>query len=254
LIAALFPGQGFEEPGMARGVLDHPLIAEASNACGVDVRRALERWSPDLEQTRVLQPALVAVSLAAWESLDVRVDVVCGHSIGEISAWSASGAITARDAVILAARRGAAMQREADAHPGGMVTFDEREIEKTGDLDLAARNSPHRVVLSGDLGAIREMEKRGAKRLPVSGAWHSRLMRGATLDPIPAGKPTRTFVTCLDGSVVDRPDLDAQMTSPVRWDAVIASLVRLGVDAVIIPGPQKVMRALVRENAPELVA
>jgi [acyl-carrier-protein] S-malonyltransferase len=271
MIAALFPGQGFEEPNMARGFLDHPLVAAASEACGVDVRRALERWSPDLARTSVLQPTLVAVSLAAWEGSSVSptgcaaerdlgllrsapkssADIVCGHSVGEIAAWAASGGIAPAEAVRLAARRGAAMERAAASSPGGMVALDVDSVRLDHGLEVAARNSPRRVVLSGPLSAI---EALGAKRLPVSGAWHSRAMRGLGIDwHVEERAPTRTLITCLDGSAVVRPDLEAQMTSPVRWDRVMESLVRLGVTRVAIFGPQKVMRALVRENAPALL-
>lgn len=253
MIAALFPGQGFEEPGMARALLDHPLVAEASEACGVDVRRALERWTPELAKTAVLQPALVAVSLADWETRGARADVFCGHSVGEIAAWAAAGAIPARDAVRLAARRGAAMQRAADAHPGGMVAFDERELTAAAGLDLAARNAPHRVVYSGELAAVLETERRGARRLAVGGAWHSRLMRGVAVATPDARAPAGTFVTCLDGRVVERPDLAAQVASPVRWDLAMATLLEIGADGVCMFGPRRVMRSLVRENAAALL-
>jgi malonyl CoA-acyl carrier protein transacylase len=79
-------------------------------------------------------------------------------------------------------------------------------------------------------------------------------MRNLSIDwHVEERAPKRTLITCLDGTAVLRPDLEAQMTAPVRWDAVMASLVRLGVIRVAIFGPQKVMRALVRENAPALL-
>lgn len=261
-VAYLYPGQGFEEPQMARNWLDDPLLALASEETGTDVRRAIERFLPELFRTEVLQPTLVAVALAA----DRRVRAVgpaprfvAGHSIGELAAWAASGAIDAEDAVRLAARRGAAMALEARSHPGGMVSLDEavaRSLDPAAfGLALAARNSPFQTVWSGPAAAVARLEARGARRLRIAGAWHSPAMDGArgpfeqALRSVHTRVAATALVTCLDGSIaLGVPELVAQLTRPVAWSAVMGTLARAGVTDFVAMGCARTLRGLVRDN------
>jgi len=259
-VVAVFPGQGSERPGTGLEWLGDPLVAFASECCGVDVGRSLERFSADLQRTSVLQPALVALSLVAWRRVRARgvgASLVCGHSIGEIAAWSASGAIAERAAVRLAAARGAAMERAALASPGGMVAVGaQTEIAPESGLDLAARNGPEQRVYSGPEEAIAAAVRTfGGRRLDVSGPWHSRAMVAAepalrdALASLAPESATRALVTCLDGRKLgpgERPDLVAQLTLPVAWSEVMTTLAAEGVTDAICLAPGRTSRGLLR--------
>ncbi len=270
VVAAVFAGQGAEEPGVGAAWSDDPCLAAASAACGLDVPRVLAQFGPELARTSILQPVLVALGLAAWARVTARVavDLVAGHSVGELGAWAATGAIEAAEAIGLARARGVAMEREASAHPGGMIALGAGvAIEDVlacgravGVLDLAARNGPAQRVYAGELAAVAAVERRfGGRRLRVSGPWHSALVAPAAaelsraLAELAPRTPLRRprLVTGLDGRVLaegERPELAQQVGAPVAWDRVLETFVREGVTDVIALAPGRTQRGLLREG------
>ncbi len=277
-VALLFPGQGAEEPRMglalaaafagARELLE--LAAEETRA---DVPALLARGGRQLERTEVLQPVLVAVALGAMRALRAAgfaPDLVAGHSLGEVAAWSASGAVGEEDAVRLAAARGRLMAREAARRPGGMVALPDSprdEVEAAvaagrahGAIEIAARNAPREWALSGDEPALAAVLRLfPARRLPVAGAWHSEAMRGA-VEPLAnaarplARRPARArLVSGATGAPVELeervPDLlGEQLVGPVRWADVMQTLARGGASDFVVAGPARVLRGLARKN------
>lgn len=251
------------------------LLAHASALTDVDLVSELARASMRVfERTEVLQPALTAVTLGAAAALVARrvvPDVVVGHSLGEIAAWSAAGALDAPAAVALAAARGRLMAREAAMTPGGlralrMNACDTREaLLRHGladDVVIAAHNAEDETVVAGAVGALDRLEALvPCVRVQATGAWHSPAMRGA-VEPFSqaiAAAPRRpmragvTFVSNGDGAVVDddaaMPELLAgQLVQPVHYLACLRTLAALGVTDVVIPGPARVLRALCRKT------
>src|SRR5262249_51205009 len=141
-----------------------------------------------LEATRVLQPVLTAVALAAHARLEaagVRADVVAGHSLGEIAAWSAAGCISPQDAVGVAAPPRRPVGAEAARAPGGLAALlDPTESALRTALSLGvtigAYNAPGEIVVTGDEASIRAVLARlPSKRIVVEGAWHGPAMQGA---------------------------------------------------------------------------
>ena len=248
------------------------LLLLASEAAGVDLPRLLDRGGRELQRTEVLQPALTAVSLGAhsWlQEVGVSPQLVAGHSLGELAAWAATGAISPRDAVQLAAARGQLMAREAERNPGGMLALldpghggVERALElgrRHGMVDLAAHNATGEWVLAGDLTALKAVAARTPSRLlPVSGAWHGRAMAGAQqelgrrIQALPRGEATATLVCNASGLVEPAPQiprlLAGQLTAPVQWARTMETLLREGVTDLVTLGPGKVLRGLVRKN------
>lgn len=278
-VALLFPGQGAEQPGMglwaaSRSHVAKELLELAGQLVGVDAHDVLLRGDPRLRRTEVLQPLLTAVTLAIYEVLaarGVRGRWVAGHSLGEVSAWSAAGGVSARDAVVLAAHRGRAMGAEAHARPGAMLALTrctEGELARAlalgrsrGVVALAAHNAPDEWVVSGERVPLRAIAAVFASTwLPTSGAWHSPLMQGAVaelsrvltkLEP----RPMRAALVCAHhGRVVSDDEVGAallgQLTEPVRWASCIATLVEQGMTHAVTVGPGKLLRGLVRKNAP----
>jgi [acyl-carrier-protein] S-malonyltransferase len=266
IVAAVFPGQGCEEPGAGVDWASDPLVLRAGDLAGVDSCRAIQRFTKDLSRTSVLQPVLVALSLACWQSLlarDVRPTIVAGHSVVEVAAWAASGAIDPSAAVELAAARGVALEKSAREHPGGMIAVgrdvDPRDLPGVGGpLVIAATNGPSQRVLSGSLAAIAAVERlTGGRRLAVSGAWHSPFMAAAAeavahaQGELRARPAERTLVTSLDGRALESfepPQLAAQLTAPVEWESVQRTFLGLGVTDVVCLAPGRVMRGLARSQ------
>lgn len=277
-VAFLFPGQGAEEPRMglalAEGRVDaRELLALAGDETGLPVEPLLARGGPALERTDVLQPILVAVALGSLRALraaGVVPDLVAGHSLGELAAWCATGEIAEIDAVRLAAVRGRLMAAEAARAGGGMLALldcEEAEAEAAvalgrtrGRMSLAARNAPREWALSGDDPALAAVLSRfPARRLSVSGAWHSEAMRGA-VEPfraaaraLPRRPPACRLVSGTTGEAVEAPAripelLAEQLVAPVLFTAALASLGRLGATDLVVVGPSRVLRGLVRKN------
>ena len=194
----LFPGQGSQTADMREQVEAHrPDLLEL--ACSEVSDDLFERAD---EGTRWAQPAIFCAALAGYEVLRDRYDpaLMAGHSLGEISALVAAGALEAEDGLRLVAARGRLMQEAADeTGDGGMLAVRARErapvVEVAADtgLALANDNAPDQLVLSGATAALDEAERLlserrvRSKRLPVAGAFHSPLME-------PAVEPFRALV------------------------------------------------------------
>lgn len=287
-VAWLFPGQGSLEPtaGAAlgrflseRGGAAGRLLDLASDLTGGDVRRMLARSDPALARTEVQQPVVTALSLGCLEAVrlalpDFRPGLVAGHSLGELAAWAATGAISVDQAVRLAATRGRLMAASVSARPGGLLALltDERSVQpalelgaRHGCVELAAENAPEEWVVAGDEEALRVIGAAyPSRRLPVSGAWHGTRLSGAaerfravlsTLSPADASVP---YVACRDGkraSPAEIPDLlAAQICRPVRFRAVLSTVTSAGVTRVLVFGPGRVLRGLCRKNLGSQVA
>ncbi|KIG19059.1 Malonyl CoA-acyl carrier protein transacylase [Enhygromyxa salina] len=278
MIAVLFAGHGAEHPGMGQDWVGpgSALVELAGSLAGFDAGKLLRRGGPSLHHTQVVQPLLTAVNLTILAALAQRGlawQLCMGHSLGELAAWSASGAITASDAVTLAARRGAILAELARAHPGAMLAlrFDlagatgEAEAAKLdealalgrahGVVDPAVHNGPGQWVLSGQRPALAEIAKRfGGSFVATDGAWHSRLMaagvapfRVAVEAAAANAQPrSRGIITNQDGCLC-RPEQDfvapfvAQMTDTVRWVACLRTLAKLEVRDAVLVGPSKAL-------------
>jgi acyl transferase domain-containing protein len=261
----LFPGQGTEWPGMARGLLDSsPVFAESIAECAAAFAPHLE-WSlldvlragpgsADLDQVDVVQPALFAVmvSLARlWQSAGVTPDAVAGHSQGEIAAAYVAGALSLEDAALLVSSRSEILRRRL-AGRGGMVSILAPEdtvrsliARRPGELAIGAVNSPMSVVVSGDPDALSQLladcadQGLRARRVPVDCASHSHQVEAlqaelltATSGMRPEESPVR-FYSTVSGGPLDTTRLDGEY-----WYRNMRETVRL----------EKTIRALLADN------
>ena len=265
--AVLFPGQGSHTATMRALVaeLRPDLLALATAACGCDPFERLD------EGTRYQQPAILCASLAGWElAREEDPSVLAGHSLGEIAALVAAGALAERDAIEIVALRGRAMDDASSAGaPGGMLA-----VRADGDLTAAVarqagvavanENAPDQTVVAGPVEALdavaAELRDRGVRsmRLPVSGAFHSPAMLPAAAElrdalarvelahprvPVVSGLTTMPFSD-------PRSELVAALTRPVRWVAVLRALDWRGIDRFVEAGPGEVLTKLVRRTVP----
>jgi [acyl-carrier-protein] S-malonyltransferase len=171
------------------------------------------------------------------------------------------------------------MHREAEANPGAMsavIGLDIPVVEEAlaeaageGRVGIANHNSSEQIVISGDAGAVAAAGEacttRGAKKvvpLPVSGAWHSELMRGAVddfaeaVDAAVVGTPSASVVLNVTaGSESDpaviREIMVRQLVSPVRWFDSMHHLIAQGVDTFVEVGPKNVLKGLLRRIHPD---
>lgn len=285
--AFVFPGQGSQAVGMARELAEafagaRQAFQEADDALGFALSRLCwEGPEADLNDTVNTQPALLATSIAALRAVreqlgDFTPAYMAGHSVGEVTALVAAGAINYADGLRLIRRRGEAMKAAGAQAPGGMaailnldaealhVICAEASAEAGLPVQVANDNCPGQVVISGALPALeRAMElakARGAKRalrLQVSIAAHSALMAPEVpgYAEAVAATPIRVPVVPVIGNITAGPlpdvesirhELPAQLTSPVRWTESVKHLLGLGVSTFVELGSKDVLTGLLK--------
>lgn len=284
MLAFTFPGQGSQQPGMGRPWVDHPswaIVAAASDASGRDVAALLlDADAEELRRTENAQLSTYVLSLVvhdAVRSLGVRCTVAAGHSLGEYTALTATGALRLEDGVRLVTERGAAMQAAADARPGTMAAVlgadddvvAEACAKASGDVWVANTNGAGQVVIAGDADAIAEAgaiaKELGARKvmpLPVGGAFHTPFMAPAA-ERLHAAIAATTFANAsvpvianVDALPHQHADqwadlLAAQLTAQVRWRQTIERMAADGVTTFLELGPGSVLTGVAKRSAPD---
>lgn len=261
--ALVFPGQGSQRAEM-RDLVESQcpeLLGLAIDEIGSD---PFERIG---EGTAFQQPALYSAAIAGWRAAgSPQAGWFAGHSLGELAAAAAAGAISTDDGLRLAIVRGRVMQRAAEADPGGMLAVlgETRGISALASslgLTVANDNAPDQIVLSGpqqQIGDARARFKReGVRtvRLPVAGAFHSPAMTAAVpefraaLDGVEVTERPRLISSVAAGPFTDlREGLLSALTRPVRWRETVLRLRDLGVSHFLESGPGEVLTGLVRRT------
>jgi [acyl-carrier-protein] S-malonyltransferase len=264
--AILFPGQGVGDPSSREAVADlrPDLLGLATELVGED---PFERMS---DGTAYAQPAVYCASIAGYERLGrPDAEYFAGHSLGEVGALAAAGAIDDADGLRIVVARGRVMDDVArTGEPGGMLAVGSdrdgaQELADAQGLTLANENSPQQFVLSGPLARIEEAETAAkgsgvrAKKLAVAGAFHTEAMSPgvapfrAELDEIEFRSPEAQVVSSTTADFFGddvRDALAASLISPIHWTAVLAKLEQLGVTRYLDVGPGKVLAGLVRRT------
>lgn len=282
----MFPGQGAQEIGMGRDLWDsspaaRAVLQAADRVLGFGVSSiCFEGPEEKLRDTRVAQPAIMAVSLAALAAaleagaIDTRPAFVAGHSLGEYSALVAGGALSLDDGLSLISARARFMAEACESEAGtlaAIIGLEEAAVEavcKDAGTDLCNLNLPNQIVVGGTRAAVERAmalaKERGAQRtleLNVSGAFHSRLMRPAVaglqaaVDKAAASDlevPLVSNVTAqaMSSAADVRRELPEQIVSPVRWHQSVATMSAAGVTTFVEFGPGRVLTGLVRRLAP----
>jgi [acyl-carrier-protein] S-malonyltransferase len=267
--ALLFPGQGSHAEGMEEPYRDHPTLERGLELLGYD---PFERLS---EGTRYQQPALFLCSVAAWEQWREETDeadearAAAGHSLGEYAALVAAGALQFDDAVRLVDERAAAMADAGELHAGGMVALlggDPRGVRALATrlgLVVANDNAPGQLVLSGPVEAVAEAEEVArdetgarARRLDVTGAFHSPLMEPAAerlrvaLEATPVGElQIPVYSNGTAAPFVDiRRELSQNLLRGVRWRETLLAMRTARVERFVELGPGSVLTGLVKRT------
>src|SRR4051812_35727829 len=264
---------------------DHPawkLLEQAEGALGEPLRSlVLDAPAEQLARTRDAQLAVLCTSLVAWEAvrpLAHEIVAFAGHSLGQVTALVASGALDLEDGVRFAARRAELTQRAADEHPGRMAALLGATVEQAIEACAAAPeacwiandNAPGQVVIAGtpedlELATARakELGVRRATALNVGGAFHTPLMAtaaagiAAALEAVAFSTPSAPVVANNDGCAyavsVGWPARSADhVTVPVCWRTSMETLSGLGADAFVEVGHGSMIAGLAKRTVPDV--
>ncbi|MBO7188679.1 MAG: ACP S-malonyltransferase [Tidjanibacter sp.] len=279
--AYVFPGQGAQYSGMGKDLYEsnpkaRALFDKADEILGFKISEIMfSGTDEELKQTRVTQPAIFlhSVALAVALGEEFQPDMVAGHSLGELSALTAAGALSFEDGLRLVSARAEAMQKACEVKPSTMAAVialaDEKVEEVCAGIDgvvvAANYNCPGQVVISGEVESVQAacvaLKEVGAKRalpLNVSGAFHSPMMEPARAELQKAIEATEFHTPCCavyqsgdaqphTNPVEIKQNLIAQITSPVRWTQSVERMCADGATAFEELGPGQVLQGLIKK-------
>ena len=281
MLAFTFPGQGSQRPGMGRpwvGLDSWELVDEASDVSGRDVGALLlDADAEVLKDTRNAQLTTFVSSLMvldAVERLGIEPSFCAGHSLGEYTALTATGALSFEDGVRLVVERADAMHEAGLASPGTMAAvlgLDDDLVEvacRRADADVwvANFNAPGQVVIAGSPAGVasagEHAKELGAKKimpLQVSGAFHTPFMTAARerlrsaialASPRDVEVPVISNVDAIAHSSGEEWSslLSAQLSSPVRWKHCLLTMQELGVTGFVELGPGGVLTGMAKRT------
>jgi [acyl-carrier-protein] S-malonyltransferase len=275
----LFPGQGSQTVGMGRDLYQKDGAAkkrfdEACDVLGFDIKKICFEGPEDLlKATENTQPALFLMGYVVFEIMANRgltADMCAGHSLGEYTAIAVAGGFDFATGLKLVRKRGELMAKAKSGVMAAVLAFDAVKLEAicsecsvNGEVVVPANyNSPDQIVISGSVGGVNAAMERikaaGAKRvlpLPVSGAFHSPLMKDAAeeMKGILAQTPIRDTAVPILSNVTAMPVssgaelrdlLYRQLFSPVRWSN---SFMAAAPGTAVEMGPGKVLAGLLKK-------
>ncbi len=285
--AFIFPGQGSQYVGMAKDLFEKSveakeIIRTADDLLGVNLSYIMFNGpEQELKQTQYTQPAIFLHSVILASIIrTIDANAAAGHSLGEYSAYVASGTIQFHEAIKLVRARGVAMQEAGDQNKGTMAAVIGLEPEKveslcaeassTGVVQCANFNSPGQIVISGSVDGVKKAMElcKGAgakmvKELVVSAAFHSPLMLSAkeklnaALEATNFYKSKFPVYTNVTAKPVDTiPEIKTmlyeQITAPVRWEETIRNMINNGIEEFYEIGPGNVLQGLVKRINPDI--
>jgi [acyl-carrier-protein] S-malonyltransferase len=283
VLAILCPGQGSQTPGFLTPWLEVPGFRERleslSAVAGLDlVAHGTTSDAETIKDTAVAQPLIVGAGLAAAAVLfpdgpaAAGVAATAGHSVGEITAAAFAGVLSDHDAMTFVRERGRGMAAASAVTPTGMSAVlggDPDEVAATLErhgVTPANANGAGQTVAAGTLEQLAALAadppaKTRVIPLQVAGAFHTHHMAPAVeaLRELSAdfevSDPGVTLLSNADGAAVaDGADaltrLVGQVSSPVRWDRCMQTLVDLGVTAVLELPPAGTLVGLAKRAMP----
>ncbi|MCC6509576.1 MAG: ACP S-malonyltransferase [Pirellulaceae bacterium] len=281
--AWIFPGQGSQSAGMARGLLKEfgtarKFLEMAEQLSGLPLNR-IRQFGPlsELRRPEVLEPLLTSINMAYAHYLlehGVEPDALAGYSAGEVAALNLAGVLTVEDALSVSVVRGkwlslAVTERckmVAVTHLTGQQIQDAiMQADMIGVVDIAGWNADDQLTIVGDIDNVLQMERQLIRlggditSLEVSGPWHSPSIQYlsdrifADISKISFETPQRPIFTSLSGCRQDDPavlrrHVSQQVAAPVLWKHILLELQSFGVTRFCELGSGRVLFGLVRRN------
>ena len=253
-IAFIYPGQGAQVCGMGQDFYEQTETGKkvfdlATEILGFSLPELCFEKNDRLDITEYTQAAMVTTSIAMTKVLEengVKPDVTAGLSLGEYCALYAAGVMSEKDAIATVRQRGILMQEAVPVGQGAMAAV------------LAMDASAIEEVIET---ACEKLKEAGAKRtimLNVSGPFHSKMLTGAgeklgeVLASVEVHKPQIPYVANVTAAYVTEADevkplLTKQVSSSVRWQQSVETMLADGVDTFIEIGPGKTLAGFMRK-------
>ncbi|GAA0365694.1 ACP S-malonyltransferase [Bacillus horti] len=289
-LALAFPGQGSQYIGMCNKLMMdfsvvNQVFEEANQALDSDLRSLIKNGKlEELTLSEHAQPAVVTASYALYRVFEEQTGLTpfcaVGHSLGEISALIAAGAMSFSDGVRFARKRGEIMHRamqEKKGRAGIVVDLEEAALMSminTICLDdyvaITGYNSPNQFIVAGHQTALQRLDKEvateGGELIPfrmmpmkADAPYHSQLMTylqpdiKQTLQKIDFNHTKFDVWSTVTGRIIEPTDhiadiLGDQLVQPVYWNQALSKINAQEVELIIDMGPQQITRNLVREN------
>jgi [acyl-carrier-protein] S-malonyltransferase len=277
--AYIFPGQGAQFPGMGKDLYEtsdvaNALFESANEILGFRITDIMfEGTAEELKETKVTQPAVFLHSVILAKVLNVKPEMVAGHSLGEFSALVVNGALSFEDGLKLVYQRAMAMQKACEIAPSTMaavLNLEDKIVEDIcasvdGVVVAANYNCPGQLLISGEYKAVEiaceKMKEAGAKRaliLPVGGAFHSPMMEparaelAAAIEATSFAAPSCPVYQNVTANAVTNPaeiqkNLISQLTGAVKWTQSVQQMITDGATSFTEVGPGKVLVGLVNK-------
>ncbi len=231
----MFPGQGSQYVNMANDLYKkNDYFKDQLDICldflmkekGINLKKYIFPYlgtdihETEINQTSIAQPLIFSIEYALTKLLmhmGIYPKAMIGHSIGEYVAACVAGVFSLNDALSLVFERGKLMQ---ECIKGGMLAIflseeDIVDLLKDTNLSLAAANSPHLNVVSGNTYEINNLKtkldelKIACKQLHTSHAYHSAMVEPVMNDfkilfnDLVLNKPQIPYISNLDGNWIN---------------------------------------------------
>lgn len=282
--AFIFSGQGAQYRGMGKELCENfkcadEIFERAEKSLGFSVKEICFENEEQLNKTEFTQPSILTMSTAALKVLEehgIKADYAAGLSLGEYSAYVASGAFSFDETVSLVRKRGRFMTEAVPEGVGAMYAIlglDRKTVEDTceeykqyGFVSPANYNAPGQIVIAGEAEVAEKtataLKEKGAKmtvKLNVSGPFHTALLKPASdklaveLEKMTISDMNIPVITNVTGTEVEKkediiPLLIKQVMSPVKWEDTVNYLYNKGVDTFIEVGPGKTLSGFVKRT------
>lgn len=251
----------------------------ASEILGYNLYQIIEEGPNEkLNNTRYTQPAIYVISSIAFQILKERYGLpnfCSGHSLGEISALYACEVLSFEDGLSLVDERSRAMELCASKNPGGMIALiNQKEniinaVLNISKLQIANINSNKQIILSGKEKLIKialdfcKLKKIKAIQIPVSGAFHSKLMDSASdtllekINQLNFNDAKILLYQNFDGlpymdKALIKKNLVKQINSPVLWKNCITNMIKDGASSFIEVGPKNILSSINKSINPNV--